>query len=125
MQQINSRNFSNPDVIEAEFRRPDVRSHAEKLAETSYKRDQEVLKVNLNSTANPKQDTFVRDFTVSAVSDERRQNTNQRRATEAYGADALREKLAQTRESLITNRDNLNANKSLAFRPGMNQLALA
>ncbi len=124
MQQINSRNFSNPDVIEAEFRRPEARSHAEKLAETSYKRDQEVLRVNLNSGSNPKQDIFVRDYTVSAAS-ERKQNTNQRRAQDSYGADALRAKLSETRESLITNRDNFNANKSLAFRPGMNQLALA
>ncbi len=124
MQSINSWKDSStkPDVIEAQFRTVDSRSHSQRLAQTAY---QDVLKVNLSSGFNPKQDTFVRDYTVASVDERRNQNTNQRRATEAYGADALRAKLSETRESLITNRDNLNANKSLAFRPGMNQLALA
>ncbi len=124
MQPINSWKDSStkPDVIEAQFRTVDNRSYSQRLAETAY---QDVLKVNLNSGLNPKQDTFVRDYTVAAVGDERRQNTRESRATEAYGADALRVKLSETRKSLVANRDNLNANKSLAFRPGMNQLALA
>lgn len=125
MQPINSWKDSSikPEIIEAEFRA--VRSNAEALAASHFKREQDVIKINLSSGFNPKQDTFVRDYTVAAVDERRSQNTNQRRATEAYGVDNLKAKLAETRESLVANRDNLNANKSMAFRPGMNQLALA
>ncbi len=122
MLKINSCNWTTKsgEVIEAEYRDP--RSSAQKLAATAYKPEPEILKVNL-AAANSQKDIFVRDYNVAAPG-ERKQNTNQRRATDAY-TDKLKDALIKTRNSLVSSRDIFDANKSMAFRHGMNELALA
>ncbi len=112
---FNSAKLDSSIVIEAECRRVDTRDNAERLARTQT----EVLKVKF--AANNSKDHFVKDFVV----DSDKRNLNQRRGADAYGADNLRARLSATRESLISSRDSVDANKSLAFRHGMNQLALA
>jgi|GEM_PF-2628804 len=109
---FNSAKLDPSLVIEAEYRRLDDRSEAEKLSRAEV----ETLQLKFS---NSTKDVFVKDF----KQDQR--NLSQRRAADAYGSDALRSRLNATREALLSSRDNLNANKSLAFRPGMNQLALA